>query len=113
MTIKQQQDEVARLEKKANTLTARRTKLFDEYRALGDEQRDIVNELAAAEQRLNDLQAAEALLDREDDPRVLAAVLNGHFGAGRERLEEALAEVDADKASEVRRVMSGESADDA
>jgi septal ring factor EnvC (AmiA/AmiB activator) len=112
MTLKQQRDEVARLEKKANTLTAKRTKLFDEYRALGDEQRDVVNDLADAEQRLNDLQAAEALLDREDNPRVIAAVLNGHFGDGRDRLQRALADVDADRAGQVAKVLAGESLDD-
>jgi septal ring factor EnvC (AmiA/AmiB activator) len=112
MTLKQQRDEVARLEKKANTLTARRTKLFDEYRALGDEQRDVVNDLAAAEQRLNDLRAAEALLEREDNPRVIAAVLNGHFGDGRDRLEAALADVDEKQAGQVAKVLAGEPLDD-
>lgn len=112
MSLRQQQDEVARLEKKANSLTSRRSKLFDEYRSLGDEQRSVVDHLAAASQRLNDMQAAQALLDREEDPKVIAAVINGHAGDGRDRLQEALAAVDAKQANRVARVLAGEPADD-
>jgi chromosome segregation ATPase len=112
MSVKQHRDEVARLEKKANALTAKRTKLYDEYRALGDEQRDVVNELAKAGQRLNDLQAAVALLDREDDPHVIASVIRGHSGDGRSRLQDALAEVDAKQADRVARVLAGQPLDD-
>jgi hypothetical protein len=51
-------------------------------------------------------------LSREDNPRVIAAVLNGHFGDGRDRLEAALADVDEKQAGQVAKVLAGEPLDD-
>jgi chromosome segregation ATPase len=79
--LEKYQDEIDRLEAQANELTAKKDEHLAKMREVGDQQRQVIDELAAAQKRLNNAQAVAALEGRDPVEVRLMLSPTGQFAA--------------------------------